>query len=147
MSSEIHLMPGGSTNDVAVVKFPRPLGRRAVPLLLSRDAIPGEPAVMAGFGEGTGAGKGVLRAAFVTIESLTSTSAVVQASSSGSRACSGDSGGPLLVKLGGEYVIVGIATGGSDLRCAGSGTTYYTLIKREEISGFILQYVPDAIKR
>lgn len=150
-SSEIHIMPGfipnsSSPNDVALVKFPRSLRRKPVPLLLSRDAIPGEPAVMAGFGDVTaGEGAGVLRAAFGTVSSLTS--AYVVANSPPSM-CSGDSGGPILVKQGNEFVIAGVLSHASLPFCTTPpGWAQYVRLKRDDVSAFILQYVPDAIRR
>ena len=148
-STEFHASPGysgtgASSLDVGVVKFSQPLGRTPTPLLLSRDAVQGEPAVIAGYGQQAGGGGvGTLSAGFVSVSSITPSYVVVTASTpTASSICSGDSGGPLLLSQGGVWAVAGIASSATAY-CV-NATSYFARVNNSDISTFILGYVPKA---
>jgi len=147
VASEFHASPlysgtGPSSLDVGVVRFSQSLGHKAVPLLLSRDALRGEQAVIAGYGQSATGSVGVLRAAFVTVSDVTNAYLVVAGSApTDSAVCQGDSGGPLLISQGGEWALAGITS--SATGCV-VGTSYFARVNNSDISAFILGYVPHA---
>jgi V8-like Glu-specific endopeptidase len=132
-----------SSLDVGVVLASQDLNRTPVPLLLSRDAQVGDPAIIAGWGEDEhGAGR-TLRAGTATISRVTSTFLETQFTGSGSNICSGDSGGPLLLSQGGVWAIAGVISASSSGVCT-SGTSYYANVRNPSITSFILGLVPNA---
>jgi hypothetical protein len=151
VATEFHASPlytgaGDGSPDVGVVKFPQSLGHKLVPLLLTRDATPGEPAVIAGYGQSATGSVGILRAGFVTISDRTDAYVVVTATApTASATCSGDSGGPLLISQGGEWAVAGITSSATDY-CV-NGTSYFARVKNDAVQNFILNYVPDAGQR
>jgi len=147
-STEFHASPaysgtGGSSLDVGVVKFSQPLGRTPTPLLLSRDAAPGDQGVIAGYGQSATGSVGILRAGYVTVSDITSSYVVVTTTApTASSICSGDSGGPLLISQGGVWAVAGIASSATAY-CV-NATSYFARVKNSEIAAFILGYVPHA---
>lgn len=149
-ATEFHASPlyngtGSSSLDVGVVKFPQSLGHAAVPLLLTRDAIRGEQAIIAGYGQSPTGSVGVLRAAFVSVADVTDAYVVVNAPApTDSAVCQGDSGGPLLVSQGGVWAVTGITS--SSTGCV-VGSSYFARVRNGSISSFIAGYVPNAGSR
>jgi len=152
-TSTFHYYPGYDENnstqlDVGVVLFDQDLPRTPVPLLLSRDPIVGEQAVIAGWGnDQTGSGDILPRAGTTTISSVGSSVIQTEYSPSMSAVCSGDSGGPLLVSQGGVWSIAGITSAVSVGGACTMGTNYFAKVLNPDISAFILKYVPDAARQ
>lgn len=136
---------GGSTSDVGIVFMREPLGRRPVPLLLSRDARVGEAAVVAGWGRNQDNVPATLRAGTTTITGV-GTLLETQFAANVSSVCSGDSGGPILLSEGGEWTVAGVISATSDNVC-NTGTNYFVSIKTDAVMSFILDAVPDAARR
>jgi len=139
---------GGAAFDVAVVLMPQDLGRTPIPLLFSRDARVGEPAVVGGWGKDQDGGVPLLRAGANTISALNSLYLETQYSSSTSSVCYGDSGGPLLVSEGGRWGIAGVISqsSASGYNCANS-TSYFASVRNADVRNFILGLEPDAAQR
>jgi hypothetical protein len=147
LASEFHYSPlytgmGGSSLDVGVVKFSDPLGRTPIALLTSRDAVVGEPGVIAGFGENVAGSFGVLRAGKVTVTQVGGAYIETAFAVAGSNVCAGDSGGPLLLSEGGGWAVAGIISS-TTAGCL-SGTSGYARVRHSGILAYILGYVPNA---
>jgi secreted trypsin-like serine protease len=137
-----------SSLDVGVVLTADDLNRPAVPLLLSREAVLAERAIVAGWGvDQSGAGSGTtLRAGTTTISAVGTYYLQTQISGSASGVCSGDSGGPLLLSEGGVWAVAGVTSATSTNACT-SGTDYYARLRNPDIMSFILGLVPDATQK
>jgi hypothetical protein len=137
---------GAGTADVGVVFMREPIGRRPMPLLLSRDARVGETAVIAGWGRNQNDVPATLRAGATTITAAGSTLLETIFAANVSSICSGDSGGPILFNEGGAWAIGGVSSATSANIC-NTGTNYYVALRNAEVSSFVLGLVPDAIRR
>lgn len=150
-TTEFYASPGytgtaPSSLDVGVVIFKESLTRASIPLLTSRAAVPGETAVIAGWGtDGVFGGGSTLRAGTVTVAGVTDTYIETNYSPTTSSICSGDSGGPLLISTGGVWAVAGV-TSSTTTGCL-SGTSHYSNVFNGSIRSFILKYVPAASQR
>lgn len=132
--------------DVGVILMPADIGRPAVPLLLSRDAKVGETAIMTGWGKDANGALATLRAGSATITAVSSFTLQTTFTTSASSVCQGDSGGPILIQESGTWAIAGVISANSTLACS-FGDNFYANLRHPEISGFILDRVPDATRR
>jgi len=66
-------------------------------------------------------------------------------STTSSSICAGDSGGPLLISIGGVWAVAGV-TSSVTTGCL-SGTSSYAKVSNGSIRSFILKYVPAAGER
>ncbi|MBY0496808.1 MAG: trypsin-like serine protease [Cyanobacteria bacterium] len=136
---------GGTINDVAIVIMSEPVGRRPMPLLLSREARAGETAVIAGWGRNQQDIPATFRAGS-TIITATGTVLETQFGPNVASICSGDSGGPILLSEGGVWSIAGVSSATSENVC-NTGTNFYVALRTTAVSSFILGLVPDAVQR
>ncbi|HJU44219.1 MAG TPA: trypsin-like serine protease [Vicinamibacterales bacterium] len=136
---------GAGPNDVGVVKMRDPIGRRPIPLLLSRDARVGETAVVAGWGRNQNDVPATLRAGVTTVTGI-GTLLETQFGANVGSVCSGDSGGPILLSEGGAWTIAGVTSATSENIC-NTGTNFFVALRGEGIASFILGEVPDAVQR
>jgi S1-C subfamily serine protease len=140
---------GSSAHDVAVLLFGQDLPTAPVPLLASRDAVVGEQAVIAGWGQNEANASGVLRAGTTTIASVSSRLVQTATYSTGggsSAVCFGDSGGPLLLQEGGAWSVAGVTSAFSGNSCV-TGQAAFVSIRNTEVSAFVLGLVPGAVRR
>lgn len=168
---EVAIIPGGSPElpaqsfavhpeyvpspyplDIAVITTSLPIGRRTIPLLLSRDGRVGETAVLAGWGVEHVGGSGVLRAGVAVVDFVGQTFLTTRFANSETATCSGDSGGPLLLLESGEWILAGVtATGvfnpGTNAPPCQNGISVYAGVRAATISSFIRERVPDASLR
>jgi secreted trypsin-like serine protease len=135
-----------SSLDVGVVLTGEDMNRPAVPLLLSRDAVSGEQAVIAGWGQDRSGSSGTLRAGTTTISAVSTYYLQTQVTGSASGVCSGDSGGPLLLSEGGVWALAGVTSATSANACT-SGTDFYARLRNSDAMSFILGLVPDATQK
>ena len=138
---------GNTSNsiDVGVVIVPQAMGQPIVPILSSRDAVVGEAAIIAGFGQDLFGQSLVLRAGSTTISSVDSVYLQNNYGGSSSSACSGDSGGPMLVSVGGTWAIAGVTSGVSG-NCV-AGANFYINVRNSSARAFILANVPDVTQK
>ena len=137
---------GAGPADVGVVMMREPIGRRPMPLLLSRDPRVGETAVIAGWGRNQNDVPATLRAGVTMITAAGSTLLETQFGPSVSSICSGDSGGPILFNEGGTWAIGGVSSATSANIC-NTGTNFYVALRNDSVSSFVLGLVPDAVRR
>jgi hypothetical protein len=141
---------GALVNDAALVFVDAPLGVSSSPLLLSRSPIVGEEAVVSGFGDDSqSGGSGIMRAGNASVASVTAQHVIIEYKNSESHPCPGDSGGPLLVRQGGVFAVVGVVSQSDpsvplDRVCSKGDITLYTSTQDPSILSFIQQYVPNA---
>jgi V8-like Glu-specific endopeptidase len=132
--------------DVGVILMPADIGRAAVPLLLSRDARVGETAILIGWGKDATGATSTLRAGSATITAVAALTLQTTYTTSASSVCQGDSGGPILLQEGGTWAIAGVISANSTLACS-FGDNFYANLRQPEIQSFVLDRVPDAVRR
>lgn len=132
--------------DVGVVTFSADIGRRALPVLLSRDARDGETAVIAGWGNDLNQNAATLRAGTASITVVGSTLLQTQFTTAASSVCQGDSGGPLLLQEAGAWAVAGIISANTTTACS-SGANFYTNVRNSAVTSFIRDKAPDAAQR
>ena len=137
---------GAGPADVGVVMMREPIGRRPMPLLLSRDPRVGETAVIAGWGRNQNDVPATLRAGVTIITAAGTALLETRFGSNVSSICSGDSGGPILFNEGGTWAIGGVSSATSANIC-NTGTNFYVALRNAEVSSFVLGMVPDATRR
>ena len=125
-------------HDIAVAILAQPIN--VTPLKFNRGPLSGvSSARLVGYGLNDGfnqTGAGVKRTAEVPVSSIDD-KFVVTGSWFGTTMCSGDSGGPVLAKINGEDVIIGVNSYGF-IYCVGTGSS----TRVDSYLGFIDQYLP-----
>lgn len=140
-------------NDVAVVTVPTPLLASTLPILIGRDPIVGEEAVIAGFGlTQPGSSVGDLNAGTAEVSSVTPNHVFLTFTGDQSHPCQGDSGGPMLLEHLGTLTIAGVVSQSDpsvDLSrsCLKGDVTLYANTQEAGILSFITQQAPDAVLR
>jgi hypothetical protein len=132
--------------DVGVILMPADIGRAAVPLLVSRDARGGETAILTGWGRDASGVLATLRAGSATVTAVSALTLETTYTATASSVCQGDSGGPILLQEGGTWTVGGVISANSTLACS-FGNNFYANLRHAEIMGFVLDRVPDAIRR
>ena len=132
--------------DVGVILMPADIGRAAVPLLVSRDARVGETAILTGWGRDASGVQSTLRAGSATITAVSALTLQTTYTTSAGSVCQGDSGGPILLQEGGGWAVAGVISANSTLACS-FGDNFYANLRHAEIMSFVLDRVPDAIRR
>lgn len=134
--------PGSATSiDVGVVLMSEDLPRTPMPLLTSRNAAPGEAAVIAGWGRDLQSIGATLRAGRTTITAVGSFLLETEFTTTASSICLGDSGGPILISQDDRWTIAGVSSAASIVSC-NAGTNFYVNLRNGSASSFILNLVP-----
>jgi len=136
-----------SSLDVGVVIASQDLNRMPVRVLVSRSAIVGEPAVIAGWGKDALGNGTILRAGTTTISNVTASFLQTQFSSTGSSVCQGDSGGPLLLSEGGVWAIAGVTSAVTVSGSCTAGTNFYTSVRHPDVMSFVFGLVSNASRQ
>lgn len=140
-------------NDIALVFVRNSLSDPKQPLLASREAIVGETAVIAGFGTTENDDTvGTLRAGSAAIENVTSQHLFLYYTDEQSHPCRGDSGGPVLINVGGTWAIGGIVSQSDpsvsqEEQCRVGDLTIYTNIQQPSVQSFIDNHTSGEIYR
>ena len=121
--------------DIGVVFGDADFPQTPATLLVSRNAVSGEPAVIAGWGLPT---TQQLNAATTTITSVT---ALALQTTSG--VCYGDSGGPILLSQGGVWAVAGVTSAFNGNSCS-TGTNIFVNLANASANSFVFGLVPTA---
>lgn len=132
--------------DVGVILMPADIGRAPMPLLASRDPRVGETAILTGWGKDAGGILATLRAGSATLTAVSGLTLRTTYTTSAGSVCQGDSGGPLLLQEGGTWSVAGVISANSTLACS-FGDNFYANLRHPEIAPFVLDRVPDAVRR
>lgn len=130
-----------NTYDVGVIFMPDALPRTPIPILTSRDARTGEPAILVGWGRDQNNAPATLRAGSTTLAAVTSLFLETLFAPPSSSVCQGDSGGPILIGEGNTWAVAGITSATSDNVC-NTGRNFYQAIRHPSVRDFVLQHVP-----
>jgi hypothetical protein len=134
-----------SSIDVGVVFTTEPMGQPIVPILSSRDPIVGEAAVIAGYGQDLFGESRILRAGSTSLSVVGPVYLQNNYGATSSSACSGDSGGPILVSVNGTWAIAGVTSAVSG-NCV-SGANFYANLRNSAARSFVLGLVPDITQK
>ncbi len=155
-SSSIHVHPDyESTNDlqdhdVAVIRTSSEIPTRTVNILSGNNLTVNELGFIGGYGLSNGSNNnssGTLRAATVLLDTVAGNSigTVYTAGNTHGNTCSGDSGGPLLVKRNGSWVLAGVTSNGVSRFCTPTDFSYYANLTSTSNRNFINGIVPNLI--
>lgn len=153
----IHPLYDGSVDspfDLAIIKMDTPLSSGPVPLLLSKNPEAGEEAVVYGYGKDEHGAEAIarIRAGEVPLKATSTTfvgydqgTAAIISTGEGST-CSGDSGGPVLVKNdAGQFGIIGVTRAGPRGCSAETGRpSFLSSTQSKGALDFINNVAPDA---
>lgn len=134
--------------DIGVVRTAGPIGQPIMPILTSRDAVPGEEGVVAGYGLDNLGGDSALKAGTMVVARVNANFIIANFSGMGSNTCSGDSGGPLLLQQGGQWVIAGVTSGGTGGEsCQNAGTSDFANLRNGEAIALVVGVAPGVVQR
>lgn len=139
--------PNGTlVNDVGIVHAPVSLPVPNLPILASGAPQIGNRVSIFGYGITAGAANdyGQLHAGSMIIAGVDSNNIYANYEASSSNVCSGDSGGPLLMQIGIQQVIVGTTSYGNSANCLVGETSVFMNLQAPEIQSFIRSVAPDA---
>lgn len=132
--------------DVGVVLMSENLPRAPASILTSRAGVVGEAAIIAGFGRSDTSETSRLRAGSTKLSAVTERYLETIYSPPSSSICQGDSGGPIFVQQGGVWTLAGISSATTGSAC-NEGTNRYLPVVHPSVRAFILQHVPDVVRR
>ena len=131
--------------DVGIVFVGEDLLRTPIPVLTSRVARVGEPAILAGWGRDQVNTTATLHAGSTSVTAVGSLIETPYAPPASS-ICSGDSGGPILLQEGGTWSIGGITSATTQSAC-NDGTNYFQAVRHPSVIGFIREHVSGFAER
>jgi secreted trypsin-like serine protease len=133
-------------NDVAVVLLDREVAARTVPILLSRSLQPQDTIAIYGFGQDENEDSGVLRSGEMDIVGINGQFFYGKFQEGGSTICSGDSGGPAIIKFKSGDInkigIVGVISFGS-VPCNSDSTAGFANIQSSSVLSFLSEILPN----
>jgi secreted trypsin-like serine protease len=137
---------GEIRNDIGIVHTPVSLPVPNLPILASRAPKAGDKASIFGYGATSGGASidGKLRSGAMTIAGVETDKIFANFDASASNTCSGDSGGPMLLQVGGQQSIIGTTSYGTSATCAVGETSAFMNLQSPSIKSFILSVAPDA---
>jgi secreted trypsin-like serine protease len=137
---------GTLVNDVGIVHSPIALPVPNLPILTSSAPQIGNRVSIFGYGVTTGAANdyGQLHAGSMTIAGVDSSNIYANYEASTSNVCSGDSGGPMLMQVGNQQVIMGTTSYGNSVNCSVGEVSVFMNLQSPSIQGFIRSVAPDA---
>ncbi|MEQ1535073.1 MAG: trypsin-like serine protease [Burkholderiaceae bacterium] len=139
--------PNGTlVNDVGIVHTAVSLPVPNLPILTSTAPKIGTKASIFGYGVAVGGAEidGKLRAGAMTVAGVDTDNIYANYEASSSNVCSGDSGGPLLLQVGGQQVIAGTTSYGNTANCSVGETSVFMNLQSPSIQSFIRSIAPDA---
>jgi secreted trypsin-like serine protease len=136
----------GFVDDVGIVHSPVSLPVPNLPILTSSAPKIGDKVSIFGYGAASGGADidGKLRAGAMTIGGVDVSRIYAYFDASSSNTCSGDSGGPMLLQVGGQQTIVGTTSYGSSLNCSVGELSGFSNLQSPSTQSFIRSVAPDA---
>lgn len=137
---------GTLVNDVGIVHSPVSLPVPNLPILSSSAPQTGNIVSIFGYGvsSGTADDYGQLRAGAMTIGGVDGSNIYASYEASSSNVCAGDSGGPMLLQVGGQQTIIGTTSYGNSVNCSVGEVAVFMNLQSPSIQGFIRSVAPDA---
>lgn len=143
--------------DLGVIRLNVSTGARPVPILGSDSVGLGETVSVFGYGQDetsqtfldrlqVGEYEKVLKAGqmLIGLVSVDRRNLFATFDSTGQSACPGDSGGPAIVRIGGESVIAGVVSYGSRNNCLSGSYVSFGNLGNSEVRDFIRRAAPEA---
>lgn len=133
-------------NDVGIVYLPVPIAIATLPILVSVTPKVGDLTSIFGYGVTTGNGydSGVLRSGSSLVSGVTDQKIISVYDGSRSNTCSGDSGGPMVLPVGGLQGIIGVTSSGTTENCDVGDWSSYSKLQNSSILNFLRSAAPDA---
>ncbi|NLF25284.1 MAG: trypsin-like serine protease [Deltaproteobacteria bacterium] len=152
MAEDWDIHPGfggmGTTlfNDVAVVHLPHSIDLPLLPVLVNGEVSEGDVAAIFGYGQDE---KGdldfmILRSGEMRVSDVTTTNIRADFGGEGSNTCIGDSGGPFLLRVKDQPVVVGITSTGTKTDCSEGDNAYFTNLRDPSVIKFLRRVAPNA---
>lgn len=137
---------GTLVNDVGIVHSPTSLPVPSLPILSSSPPQIGNKVSIFGYGVTSGSADdyGKLRAGAMTIGGVDGSNIYANYEASSSNVCSGDSGGPMLLQVGGQQTIAGTTSYGNSVNCSVGEVAVFMNLQSPSIQSFIRSVAPDA---
>jgi len=134
-------------NDVALIKLANPVSLPTLPIVGSRAPVSGDLIDIYGYGlsedeSPTNNTVGTLRSGQMQVSGVSSNYVDAFYNGEGSNTCSGDSGGPAVLDIGGQVGVVGVTSSGSLVNCESGDTSRFTNIQQSSNFNFIIKTVP-----
>jgi hypothetical protein len=131
-------------NDVAVIDFPRDLGRPTVPFLISQSVNSGSIFSIFGYGLDEAGGVGTLESGEMKLDDRTDTHLIAEFEGVGSNTCNGDSGGPALFtpEGGGRSALIGVTSSGTLESCQAGDNSFFVNLQSPVVIDFIRRVAP-----
>ena len=140
-------------NDVALVFLANPINLPVMPILLSRGVNAGEYGYVYGYGaenyttQPDFSNGSFLNAGAMTVREVTQNHLFVYFDGEGVNVCNGDSGGPMVVMVGGQPALAGVASQGSAEGCIPGDTTTFINLHSPELLNWLAAKIPRAYVR
>jgi hypothetical protein len=135
------------TNDVAIVVTKTPLNIPAVRVHQEADLVADEVGIIMGYGEDASGISGILRGTLVSLLYFTESAIFIEYRGTATQfgnTCSGDSGGPLLVKRNGSYQVAGVTSSGLRWDCGAGDISGFAKVSNASNLTFINTYLPSS---
>jgi secreted trypsin-like serine protease len=149
-ASSWNIHPGFSratfTDDIGIVHTPVTLPVPNLPILTSRAPKVDDKVSIFGYGATSGGAAidGKLRSGAMTISGVDIGRIFAIFDANSSNTCSGDSGGPMLLEVGGQQAIVGTTSYGSTTNCSVGELSAFMNLQSATAQNFIRSVAPDA---
>ncbi|MGI6680235.1 MAG: S1 family peptidase [Bdellovibrionota bacterium] len=128
-------------SDLAIVKLKNKVsGIAPVPIVVSVVPSKNDSIMTYGYGVTETGDKGSLRATYMKVSSVDSIWLVAGYDTTKTNVCSGDSGGPVVVKVKGIAGVVAITSFGTVADCLSGDVTYFPMLSNSKNISFIKKY-------
>ena len=77
------------------------------------------------------------------IQNVTPNHIFVSYDGSGTNVCNGDSGGPMVIPVGGVPTIIGVVSQGTTIGCTAGDITTFTNLQDPAVLNWLVETVPD----
>lgn len=136
-------------NDLAVITLSRAVSIAALPILASRPVAVGDEIAVYGYGLDQYGRQGTLQSGRMNVSDVTNSHLFAAFDGSDSNTCSGDAGGPAVVRFrdsdgAAKVGVVGTISSGINLNCKADDITAFANVQSDSALNFILSAAPSA---